>query len=898
MVDVSPSDLDLVARTILAEGGSDRDAGMAAVANVIKNRVQSGQFGASIPTVVYQPNAFSAWSLNRRDPNYPGGFSTRDPNYQHAYEVAQSVFNGQSADPTRGSLYYYNPTLQAQQGRQPPSFAAGQPLATIGRQQFYGEPSAPSVSGFTGVSPGDVTDTARSLGLSIGSPDSQKYAPVSSGGGVTISVPTGGATPPTTAAPTGALPAVMVNPADIDDTAKSLGLSAAPTAMTVAQTQQPPPALPPGVTPEIESAAQRIAPYYGAQGFGEGMPVIGPVMNAASAALMAAFPGMKSPGGAQYPPGATFGQRFAQNQAVQDEAYRLWAQQHAIAAPVEGLAGAGLALGPVAQTSLGAAALGLPNATRLGATLGGQIYTGAAGGTLIGGLDAALRGQSPVTGAELGAAGGVLGPLAGAGVGRAVSAILPHLTEVDPALRSVNTIGRNWLSDALANETPASIAAARTRMGPQGFLADINPAMTELAAGISNRAEGDPSTLIAEGYRARQAAQRGTINAALDNAFGPRTNIPQMTSLIEEDRANAADPLYEQWRSMQVHPTAELQGLIPRLETAGAFDQAKYLAGIDGININKNFFVGGPQKEFPTTQTWDYVKRALDSKIDQAYAGGDNTTARSLGNLRSQLIGAIEKTSAGDVWKDARAAFASRSALLDQIRAGHDDFLGSRSGLSADELREELRGLSGPELQARLVGQRAAADETMGATMNGDTTLRNKFLAPNNQEKLQLSLGAQRASDLVNTLEQQRYLSEQAKYVNPRAGSPTAPRTAAMRALEPPPLPAWNPNITEPLSFIPPHAIEALRPSNILQGGREQAYAQARQQIAPILMQSGNSLKPLLDAIQTGSISRALAQRRGAAANALVTRLITGPGSQTARQQGGFSLPSSFAPAL
>ena len=120
-----------------------------------------------------------------------------------------------------------------------------------------------------------------------------------------------------------------------------------------------------------------------------------------------------------------------------------------------------------------------------------------------------------------------------------------------------------------------------------------------------------------------------------------------------------------------------------------------------------------------------------------------------------------------------------------------------------DELRHELQGLSGPERAARIVGARNAADEVMGASVRGDTTLRNKFLAPNNQEKLRLLIGDRRAKDLIDTLEQQSYLSGQAKYVNPRAGSPTAPRTAAMNALEAPPLPDRNPNLTQPLSFIP-----------------------------------------------------------------------------------------------
>lgn len=873
MPDLSPQDLDLIARTALAEGGNDGDAGMAAVANVIRNRVQSGQFGDSVGTVVHQPGAFEAWSLGRRDPNYPGGFSTRDPNYQRARQVAQSVFAGQTPDATRGALYYYNPSLQAALGRQPPAFAQGTPLATIGRQQFYGGNVSPS--GFDRVIlPGDISDTARALGLG------------------TDNSATAVAPPPVPAAsPFGN---AAVTPDDVQATAQALGLGPVPKSALPAPLAGAPVGTP-HATPAVAAAASRILPQYDiGSAVVEGMPIIGPASTAGFSALTAALsPNYFNPNAP-----ATFGERFSQNQLIQEEAQRQWDAAHPFQAFSGNLAGGAMTYGPLATTTAGKILLGLPNATRLGATVGGRVYTGAAGNALIGGLDAALRGQNPATGAEVQGAIGAAAPLVGESVGRGATALLPWLSQPDPALSGINNVGRNWLATALANETPTSIAAARERMGPYGFLADLNPNLTNLAAGVASRAEPPGSAAIGEAYRIRDAAQRGVIDDALTHAYGNPVDTVQFERMIAQNRAAAADPLYEQWRSMQVHPTPELQALIPRLDAAGAFDQAHFLAGIDGIDINKNFFVGGPQKSFPTTQTWDYVKRALDSKIDQAYSGGDNTTASKLVNLRSNLIGAIENTDAGQVWKQARSEFADRSQLIDQIRAGRDDFLGARSGLSVDELRDELSGLSGPELQARLIGQRSAAAETMGATVNGDTVLRNKFLAPNNQDKLRLTLGDQNAGDLISTLEQQQYLSGQNRYVNPRAGSATAPRSAAMAALEPPSLPEWNPNLTQPLSFIPPSWIEAMRPASVLQGGREQAYGQARQQIVPALLSRGTGIDALVKAIGKVASQHAAAARIGTNANALTTLLLAGPGAETMRLRGGFQVPSPMLPAF
>ena len=774
---ISPSDLDLVTRTALAEGGVDGDAGIAAVANVVRNRLGSGQFGATPSDIVLAPNQFSAWSLPANDPNNPNRFSPQNPQYQHAAQIVGSIFSGQVPDITGGAQYYGNLPVIASSGKPMPTFTQYPQTAQIGRQTFF----APANSGSMIATPSqdDVDKIAKSFGVSGG------FQPVSSGGGVTVLAPVGSpnAAPNASPAPVG-----IVQPSqdDVDSIAKAFGQpSTAPVAAPIAPTAPTP----------AQVQAGQMAPQMGFSGsVVSGMPILGPLFDRALAATGAALQPML---GANAPP--TFGERYAQNLQAQNIAQQQYEAANPVTSVAGNVVGAGMALGPLGETTLGAAALGLPNATRLGATIGGRIWTGIGGGAVLGATDSALRGQSPVTGAEVGAAGGALGPLVGEGVNAAVNGISNAVRTPAPALAGVNAIGRQWLSSALANETEPSIAAATERMGPQGFLSDVNPQLTELAAGISNRPEAPASTAIGEAYRTRQVAQRAVTENALTQAFGNKVDLEGFKNMLAENRAAAADPLYEHWRSMQVQPTPELDALMPRLKAAGAFDEAQYLASTRGKPITEPFPSGeqptltqaiqqlhGKAKapaQYPTTETWDLIKRGLDSKIEQAYSAGNKTRAAALIGLKNDLITEVGKTPAGQVWNQARREFADRSALLDQIDAGQDTFLGSRSGLSADQLRQELQGLSGPELAARIVGARNAADEVMGATRNGDTTLRNKFLAPNNQDKLRLLLGDQKAGDLIKTVEQQDYLAAQAKYVNPRAGSPTAPRTAATMRL-------------------------------------------------------------------------------------------------------------------
>jgi hypothetical protein len=879
---LSPQDRDIVARTMLSEAGQDGPQGMAAVAAVIKNRLQSGQYGASPSEVVQQPNAFSAWSLPKTDSNNPSKWSPKSPQYQQASSIADSVFSGQIPDPTGGASHYLNPAIVTAQKGKLPDWAQGQPTAMIGKHAFYAPTSSPQMLAFNSPSQSDIDDTAGLFGLK------PKAA---------IPAPQQSTTPLPPAAYSGISPMeTVVSPSDIADTAKVLGLNPGAPKAALPTPMQPAPEAQSRLPSDQEAIAQARAKTIGfPDAVAQGMPVVGPALSGAESATGAAI----SPLLAGNPNNLDYASRFNREWNINQEAQRLYNEQYPYLSTAGNLLGAGLATGPFAQTTLGAAALGLPNATRLGATAGGRLYTGALGGATIGGADSALRGDSPITGAEVGGVLGGLGPIAAEGIGATIGAGLNALRGGQGALTDVNPIARNWLSTALANETPASIAAARARMGPQGFLGDLNPAMTELAAGIANRAEPPASSIVGEAYRTRQAAQRGVIEDSLNRNIGNPVDIEDFKGMITENQKAAATPLYQQFRTMQVHPTPEIQALIPRLDAAGAFDQASKLAGINGDSVNRNFFVGGPQKAFPTTQSWDYIKRSLDSKIDQAYNGGDNTTARALIGLKNDVINAVGKTPAGQVWNQARSEFADRAALLDQIDAGTDTFLGGRSGTTASQLRQELQSLNGPELAARIVGLRNAADQVMGATQNGDTTLRNKFLAPNNQEKLRLMLGDQRAQDLTDTMQQQEYLSGQQRYVNPRAGSATAPRNAAISALDAPALPHWNPNLTEPLSFIPPSWIDALRPSTVLQGGRDASYAGARQQLAPLLtQQEGPGLSALLDAIRAEAVGRGNALARGNMARTLTGAAIAGPLSQALRMRGGFStLPALSGPA-
>jgi N-acetylmuramoyl-L-alanine amidase len=90
-------ELDLLARTINAEAGSEPYIGKVAVGGVILNRVQHRRFPQTIAGVIYQPHAFESVS---------NGIFYR-PASRAAQKAARAALTGW--DPSGGALYFFNP---------------------------------------------------------------------------------------------------------------------------------------------------------------------------------------------------------------------------------------------------------------------------------------------------------------------------------------------------------------------------------------------------------------------------------------------------------------------------------------------------------------------------------------------------------------------------------------------------------------------------------------------------------------------------------------------------------------------------------------------------------------------------------------------------------------------
>lgn len=124
---------DTVARTLWGEARNQGLDGMAAVANVIANRVASpGWWGSGWAGVCRKRYQFSCWLDD--DPNLPRLLSVteKDGVFRDAVMLAKAVIAGELRDRTKGATHYHADSIPA------PKWAKGEkPTVVIGAHRFF-----------------------------------------------------------------------------------------------------------------------------------------------------------------------------------------------------------------------------------------------------------------------------------------------------------------------------------------------------------------------------------------------------------------------------------------------------------------------------------------------------------------------------------------------------------------------------------------------------------------------------------------------------------------------------------------------------------------------------------------------------------------------------------------
>lgn len=101
----SADDIDLATRMVMAEAGNQGSLGKAAVAHVMKNRLDEGGYGDNLTDVITSPKQFTPWATRQSELL---GYAPDSPAYQQTRKIVEGVLGGGIPDMTNGATHFAN----------------------------------------------------------------------------------------------------------------------------------------------------------------------------------------------------------------------------------------------------------------------------------------------------------------------------------------------------------------------------------------------------------------------------------------------------------------------------------------------------------------------------------------------------------------------------------------------------------------------------------------------------------------------------------------------------------------------------------------------------------------------------------------------------------------------
>lgn len=133
-MNIDVTDLDFVARTVMAEAEGETYEGKVAVAAVIYNRAsRPGWWGSSVKDVCITSKQFSAWNDRNGRRNMIGEWTLENRTFRQCFKAAVEALD---RDPTHGADHYFAHNVVLIE----PSWADGLERIVIGNHTFIRRP--------------------------------------------------------------------------------------------------------------------------------------------------------------------------------------------------------------------------------------------------------------------------------------------------------------------------------------------------------------------------------------------------------------------------------------------------------------------------------------------------------------------------------------------------------------------------------------------------------------------------------------------------------------------------------------------------------------------------------------------------------------------------------------
>lgn len=483
-----------------------------------------------------------------------------------------------------------------------------------------------------------------------------------------------------------------------------------------------------------------------------GIPIVGPVLQSTLQKSSAAARAMIY--------GTPYADNLSQIQGAQNEA----TAEHPILSTAGSVAGGVLGYA-------GASALGAGPALGLEGSLGTRVGMGAASNAVIGGTDAAVRGNDPRTGALIGGALGAAAPVAGKLIGAGAEAATNWLSAkyvVPPELKNIPRAAINLLAPLFHADDPTAVQDSLHRFGDTAMLADVGPSMQGVVQGLATKPNAAKS-VVYNALSGRAAGRETRLNTDINDALGPAQDPQAVTDAILEHR-NAVDAQ----NYGAVHAIAPPVNVSP---VVAAIDrQLPTAVGAQRVALQtfRNHMIadpgdaaqGIPQQLQTNSEFLHNVRQEADAVIDHdapglgVQAGAVARAQGALKTVRGALDGVLKTQVPGMAGADAEsAALAKRAAA---VKAGTQVLSSGKTAQAPESFANNFNALQPGEQIAQNIGLRGDINRIVGTNSNDVAAMRGAMQGEGgwNTAKLATSFGQKPADQVVNALAREGAFSE------------------------------------------------------------------------------------------------------------------------------------------
>lgn len=335
------------------------------------------------------------------------------------------------------------------------------------------------------------------------------------------------------------------------------------------------------------------------------------------------------------------------------------------------------------------------------------------------------------------------------------------------------TLGANARADKILAEAATPQSGPRLQeLGPEAFLFESNPTMTQVAQGVVQR-PGPAAETLRTAVTQRHEATPLRLDQDVRTNFGPPVSPLRVDQRIGKAQNDLSAPYKVALHNSQ---PAEVDGILAALKgdiSRNAGDPKGALEAIRG------YFYDGNRLKSSAGELLA-IRQAIDDLYKSPKYQTQNNTLRVIGEYRQAVDDALRK--AAPMVKGVDADFETLARQRDALTQGGNVLATGKEAILPSQLAKDIAGYTPAQNATLRMGARAEIERILGTSVFDVNALRSvvKTEGKWNHEKLAQIFGKTEADNVMGAIDREAAFRK--SYDALIANSQTAPRLAAAEA--------------------------------------------------------------------------------------------------------------------